>query len=280
MYKVAVIMSTYNGEKYLREQLDSILNQKDVEVTLYVRDDGSTDGTKNILSLYHNLYGIHIKFDKNIGVGNSFMQTLYHLPDSYDYYSYSDQDDIWLENKLINAIKCLNSSGKGLYASDLICVDRNSNIIGKKNNKELDTNFWAILSGNKLNGCTQVFNRKLFLILKNSSHRPSHALLRQRFHDTWTAAVASITVGIVFDRNSYIYYRQHDNNVVGAANKTKKEIFLDQCKRFICKKQRNPRSRLAKDICSCFSHEVEQREDGYLIKAWGNLCTINSKKIL
>ena len=131
MISVAVIMSTYNGEKYLGEQIDSILNQKDLEVTLFVRDDGSSDGTKNILEKYARDNGkIHINFGVNAGVGNSFMNALYSVPDTFDYYAFADQDDIWLENKLFQAVKALQESGKMLYASNQENTDKDGNSLG------------------------------------------------------------------------------------------------------------------------------------------------------
>ena len=95
--QVAVLMSTYNGEKYIRDQIDSILSQIKVNVTLFIRDDGSTDSTVKIITQYTEKYS-NIKFwvGENIGVGNSFMQLLYSLTDEFDYYAFSDQDDIWL----------------------------------------------------------------------------------------------------------------------------------------------------------------------------------------
>ena len=111
---VAVLMSTYNGEKYIKEQLDSIFNQKEVYVTLYVRDDGSTDNTLEIIKAYHNDI-ILLPFDENKGPGLSFMTLLYHvmsLSTQYDYYAFADQDDIWMDVKLNKAIQQIQNNGK------------------------------------------------------------------------------------------------------------------------------------------------------------------------
>lgn len=79
MSSVAVLMSTYNGEKYLKEQIDSILAQKDVDVTLFIRDDGSSDNTIGICKEYVEKHkNIVLKTGENIGVGNSFMQLVYY----------------------------------------------------------------------------------------------------------------------------------------------------------------------------------------------------------
>ena len=99
---VTVLMSTYNGERFLKEQLDSILQQQDVDVRLCVRDDGSTDGTMDILLEYAD--AIELTIGNNFGVGNSFMSMVYSANLESDYYAFSDQDDIWMPDKLISAV--------------------------------------------------------------------------------------------------------------------------------------------------------------------------------
>ena len=96
--KVLVLMSTYNGAIFLKEQLDSILNQEDVNVELLIRDDGSTDSTKFILKEYENYPNCTIVYGNNIGASNSFLWLLENCGKS-DYYSFSDQDDIWINER-------------------------------------------------------------------------------------------------------------------------------------------------------------------------------------
>lgn len=134
---IAVIMSTYNGEKYLREQLDSILNQKDVNLDLYVRDDGSVDGTAEILNQYSKRYPqVHVELAANAGVGNSFMNCLYSVPGEYQYYGFADQDDIWLQDKCIAGISALKRTGKALYSSNQECVDSDGKSLGPEIHRE------------------------------------------------------------------------------------------------------------------------------------------------
>ena len=98
--RVAVLMSTYNGEKYLNEQIDSILSQSgNFELSLLVRDDGSTDETINILNKYQNLGKLKWYSGKNLGPGKSFIDLLYKTH-GYDYYAFSDQDDVWMTGKI------------------------------------------------------------------------------------------------------------------------------------------------------------------------------------
>ena len=105
MKKIAVLLSTYNGEKFLSVQLESLLAQKDVDLTIFVRDDGSSDTTPNVLVQFaaqHN--NIHLRLEKNIGVIASFFDLMTTVDDDFDYYALADQDDYWLPEKLISAV--------------------------------------------------------------------------------------------------------------------------------------------------------------------------------
>src|SRR5690554_2368256 len=132
--KIAIILSTYNGENYLREQLDTIFNQSYSEFTLTVRDDGSTDRTKSILEEYLSLYSekmVIIKDDLgNIGVAKSF-RLLMEITTA-DYYLFADQDDIWELNKVETLVKIANKSGvlnkPYLLFSNMITFYENSNL--------------------------------------------------------------------------------------------------------------------------------------------------------
>ena len=124
MKKVLVLMSTYNGEKYLGQQIESILAQEKVDVHLMIRDDGSTDNTRNVLKRYENNDRITIKYGKNTGVGVSFLKLLYVNMDA-DYYAFSDQDDVWKKDKLIAGIRKLEEiNGPALYASNQTVTDK------------------------------------------------------------------------------------------------------------------------------------------------------------
>ena len=125
---VCVYMSTYNGEKFLQQQIDSIFQQKNVNVTLLVRDDGSTDRTVDIIKAQKQK--IVLLEGMNIGAENSFMELLYYEQDA-DYYAFSDQDDVWMPDKLCTAIgKLVGVKGAGLYACNLYYTDENLNILG------------------------------------------------------------------------------------------------------------------------------------------------------
>lgn len=257
MITVAVIMSTYNGEKYIAEQLDSIFAQTGVSVSLFVRDDGSTDGTHAILAEYAEKHeDMTVDFAQNVGVGNSFMNALYAVPDTFDYYAFADQDDIWCENKLIEAVKLLQTSGKALYASNQENVDKDGNPLGMRYGDDADIHLTpvSIISNNTIAGCTFVFTRELYKKLVNEECRPTAELLRNRIHDVWVAESASVNGGIVYDKRAFIKYRQHGNNVVGSFKPSFYKRVKMRLRKVRDKGQRNGRSRLAKELLRCYPH--------------------------
>lgn len=256
---VAVIMSTFNGENYLKEQIESILNQINVDVSIFIRDDGSTDNTINIIEEYiRNGAKIDLEIGENCGPGSSFMRKLYSSPDSFEYYSYSDQDDIWLPDKLSRSIYCLRENKKQLYMSNLMCIDKDGNEIGLRNTDIPNINPYSILCSNETNGCTMVFTNQFYRILTDKSKRPDEILFSARCHDTWTAIIGVFMDAFVYDYNFTMLYRQHDNNVVGATNKYgfRKKISA-KIKKLKNTSKRNGRSKLAKEVCLHFPELVK-----------------------
>ena len=114
MKTVAILMGTYNGDKYLREQLDSIFKQKDVDITLFIDDDLSSDNTIDIIKEYAKNYRIYWKVnEKNKNYTYNFLDLLFEVKDkNFDYFALSDQDDVWEEDKIISAINKLEQTNK------------------------------------------------------------------------------------------------------------------------------------------------------------------------
>lgn len=246
---MAVVMSTYNGERFLGQQIDSILEQSGVSVDLYVRDDASTDGTGDILRYYEGRYdNVHVEFGESLGVGNSFMKALDQIPDGYDYYGFSDQDDIWMTDKCIAAVEKLRETGKVLYASNQECVDAEGNTLGLRYGPEdhIHVQPVEIVFLNMLAGCTFVFTRDLAERLREKPF--SDDLLRVRIHDVVVAAAASLCGGICYDEASHMKYRQHEDNVVGAAQTTRLDDIKTKVKKAFDRSERNGRSRLAREL--------------------------------
>ena len=233
MKSVLVLMSTYNGEKYLREQIESIISQENIVVTLKVRDDGSTDGTIDILNEYQKKGNLTWYTGENKKPAQSFMDLIYDADLDYDYYSLSDQDDVWLNNKLSSAVEKIenNCNKPALYFSMQTYVDESLNRLNTQVifEKEKYT-FAQTFIKNMAAGCTMVMNKRLIEILK--SYRPKAISM----HDRWIYLVCSGVGGeIYYDKNSYILYRQHANNVTG--NKSKLELLRIRLNRIFGKNQ-------------------------------------------
>lgn len=211
MKKVQVLMSTYNGKKYIEEQIDSILKQENVQVSLLIRDDGSSDKTIQIITnIAQKNNNVSFYTGENLGPAKSFMN-LINKSGEADYYAFSDQDDVWEQNKIISAINKLENYEKepSMYISALEIVDENLN---KIETKKVNGNFSfeGELIKNFATGCTQVLNKKLCDVIKQ--YNPSYIIM----HDSWITRVCyAIGGNVIIDDNAYIKYRQHSNNVLG-----------------------------------------------------------------
>lgn len=228
MKKVIVLMSTYNGEKYIREQLDSIINQKGINLKILVRDDGSNDSTISILKEYEEKCNLEWFKGKNLKPARSFIELLKKADDA-DYYAFSDQDDFWLEDKLISAIEKLEKSkeqnGK-LYFSALNVVDEKLNSLYKEE-IDRDLDFKAEMIKNYATGCTMVFDNNLRKIVNENNYEYIE------MHDSLMCKIAYLNDSYVYiDNNSYILYRQHGNNVLGMSNNPLK-VWKRRWKRFL-----------------------------------------------
>lgn len=220
MIKVLVLLATYNGAKYLQEQLDSLYKQSNVEVTILVRDDGSTDKTQYILD--NNAQGHQLKWyqgeHKNVQKG--FYELMQKATDfDYEYYSFCDQDDVWDTDKLERAVESIRNYDKpALYYSGQRLVDENLQFIENhklKESRTLKTRF--VLSD--FAGCTGVFNRKL--LDEVVKYEPEYMLM----HDTWILRICLCLGGkVVVDSESRMNYRQHSGNTLGLGHSLKATI--------------------------------------------------------
>ena len=219
---VQVLMSTYNGEKYLKEQIDSILLQEGVNVNLLVRDDGSSDNTIEILDEYKKQGKLDWYKGENLRSAKSFMDLLKHCG-RYDYFAFSDQDDVWKKEKLCTAIKKIeqvNEEKPILYFCDKELVDANLNHLEHKKMNYI-VSFESAMIRNIATGCTMVMNKALVDLI--NSYSPDYIVM----HDAWIYRVCIAIGGIcIYDTEEHIEYRQHENNVIGA-----QEGFFNRLKR-------------------------------------------------
>lgn len=218
MKTIAVMMSTYNGEKYICEQIDSILQQKGVKVILVIRDDGSVDSTVTIIKNYLPNENILFYQEKNIGASKSFVELLFLAPEA-DYYAFSDQDDVWNKDKLLIAVKAIEKkeSMPALYHGLAGKVDKDLKSLENKPYMPVQTFPGALLTS--ATGCTMVFNNSLMSLLRKQ--KPNNISM----HDAWVYRVCYAFDGYVFyDTQSHLKYRQHDNNVSGGQMSLKEKI--------------------------------------------------------
>lgn len=214
METVVVLMAVYNGEKYLKEQLLSILHQKGVLVELLIRDDGSTDHTVSVIKEFMQEYSnIQLLEEKNVGSAQSFL-TMAQQAEKYqqEYYAFADQDDIWYQDKLLTAVEVLKGrEGPSLYFCGLDLIDAEGKPMGKRLiRKNFTVNKSCALVQNQATGCTMVFNKQALQLL--NVHRPQAI----QMHDFWMFILMSFLGSIFYDERTHMGYRQHGRNVVGA----------------------------------------------------------------
>lgn len=226
--KVVIIISTYNGEKYISEQLDSLLNQTYKNIEILIRDDGSKDNTLKIIKEYQqNNKNIILIEGENIGFINSFFDLLSFADNNADYYAYCDQDDVWMEDKIERAVNFLeknNSNKPLLYFSNSDYYDGNMNFL-KTAEKNKIYNFRNSLVECVTQGMTMVINKiTKDLIIKN---KPKNCL----YHDWWTYMICSGFGEIIYDDKSLVKYRRHNKSVT-VEGKSPWELFKWRVKNF------------------------------------------------
>lgn len=258
---ITVLMSTYNGEQYLRQQIDSILRQQKVNVELLVRDDGSNDQTLSILREYSDKGLLTYYTGDNLKTARSFLQLVLDSPES-DYYAFSDQDDVWNENKLYRAITLLNGvhdkdTKPLLYAGSFTMTDRNLQAISGGQSHYTTQTFSNAIVYSCCTGCTMVMNKQLRNTLHNHS-LPQHMLM----HDDWIHKVCLAVGGeVIFDDHPMMLYRQHGNNVDGGIH-----TFRDKVLKVWDEKKKHPR---------IMSDQLQE-----LFSTYGSLMTSYNKKLL
>jgi rhamnosyltransferase len=223
-------MATYNGDKFLEEQLLSILNQKGVEFKIIIRDDLSSDNTKNIINKYTKDYPniIHALENKNlnIGISGNFRELLKNI--DADYYFFCDQDDIWHDKKLLLTLKELMHIQKDgvpcAIFSDAVVINSNNDIIHhsfwayQKIIPQIVFNWKKLLVQNVVMGCTLGFNKiARDLYLENYSDA--------FYHDHLLAILVSKYGTIGYIKQPLLKYRQHNMNVLGAVGITPKYLY-------------------------------------------------------
>ena len=214
---VQILLSTYNGERYLRPLLESLLAQDYANVTVFVRDDGSTDNTPTLLREYANSSNkISIIYGEHLGFVQSFFTLIALASRTAEYVALCDQDDLWQRDKVSRAVEFLNRcppETPALYCSRLAVVDAELKPLGYSDVPQKGLSFRNALVENHVTGCTTLFNRAALALL---THIPSACVS----HDWWIYLVISAFGTVVYDRESKILYRRHASNVFGMPTET------------------------------------------------------------
>ena len=254
---VAVILSYYKGEMFIKEQLESIFSQNYVDYHLYIRSDGNPmdGGQKVIEEFIAEGKPITLIIGENVGVQASFYKLL-EIACEHDYIAFCDQDDYWFAEKLSNAVNSIGvTNTPTLYCSAYQLVDHDLGKLDIPNAKVVPT-FENGLFKNFCTGCTCVINRALReKLLSSYSNRDVP------MHDWWALLVAYITGNVVYDKQPNIKYRQHSNNVVGGVDN-----FLSKLKRYISGffSRNNTRNKLIRDLKSMSELDSSSNNQHYI----------------
>lgn len=231
MYKVKVLLASYNGEKFIEEQIESILGQEGVLIDLFISDDNSKDNTLDIIRKKYPGIRTNVNQPGTGSAARNFLKMVESLNfnESFDYVSFADQDDLWLPEKLKCAIDDLERTNSVLYCSNLTKWDMSTNTYSllKKDYKQEKFDF--LFEGGSA-GCTYVFGRYFAFELQSMLKKIDYLNWNNLSHD-WLIYfyVRLLKLPVVIDSDSHIHYRLHGSNVHGHLNqlsfKTIKEKF-------------------------------------------------------
>lgn len=247
--KVAILLSTYNGEKYLPELLDSICKQTYENIELIIRDDGSADETISCIENREYPFPIQVFNGDNLGFCKSFISLLETA--NADYYSFADQDDIWYPEKIEKAVEWLETQQETeplLYHCGYDIIDDEKNKIGEFLFSDENFDFRRSLTENHYSGFCMVINNSLReLILQGDPEK-------YVFHDWWAAILVQAFGVAHFDSNICAAHRAHKYNVTRQTLLRKMKWFFDGLFRGSDTKRRNM------EFCRLFGDSIKDKD--------------------
>lgn len=266
-----ILMAAYNGENYIKEQINSILKQTVSDWHLYICDDCSQDHTADIAQAYANKYPEKITFiqnSENMGHKAVFFRLL--KMSKGDYVFTCDQDDVWKKDKIALTLKAFegeNSKVPVLVHTDLTIVNQKLEITAVSMIKAQHINIKRtkpneMLVQNIITGCTMAMNRALANIIREPKKVP--------VHDWWIGAVASFFGKIKFVNRSTIYYRQHSENAVGAKIMNVDYILNRMKKSMYNKRMIALGYEMAGEILDCYGSSLKS-SDRIMLKAYSRM---------
>lgn len=216
---IDILLATYNGEKYIKEQIESILNQTYKNIKLIISDDCSKDSTSKILKEYEkkdDRIKLYIQ-QENLGVVKNIEFLLKKVENKY--YMLSDQDDVWLPQKVEKSLEKLKQENADLVFGDLEVVNKDLKtiypsfgdfmLLNKKINKYINSNKLNYLY-NCVTGCTILAKKETIEKIIPLPQKSKYLI-----HDHWIGLMVSIYGKVAYIPEKYIKYRQHGNNQVG-----------------------------------------------------------------
>lgn len=226
MEKVAILMATYNGEQFIEKQIESILEQSYENFTLYIRDDGSTDSTLDIVERFKQKDKRIVLIehrDDTPGAYVNFLCLLNYIKfsESYDFYFLADQDDIWKKDKIKKMISSFKTRREPcLIYSNMSIIDQNDQVLREAYHVEnelsrFNKDFLFFNYNSFVWGCTVCFNRALFDLLPVLDIESDYKYLKNFSHDKYLAEVAAQFGNIIYIDEPLIEYRRHEKNVSG-----------------------------------------------------------------
>lgn len=228
--KVDILLATYNGEKYLKEQIESLLDQTYTNIQIIISDDCSTDGTRDILKSYENNEKIKVYYqENNLGYVKNFEFLLKKVES--DLYMLCDQDDFWKKEKVEKTVDKLQKENLDLVFGDLEVVDENLNLLYPSYNKYMHLahkidkyykDYKLQYLYNCMTGCTMMSKKKF---LDKILPLPTNS--KYMIHDYWIGLIVSLNGKVGYLDKPYILYRQHGKNQVGTKKASQTASHLD-----------------------------------------------------
>jgi len=218
--KISIAMATYNGEKYLKEQLESIYSQTMLPDEVIVTDDCSTDETVSILEDYKQSHGLkYYVNEENVGYNKNFEKALRLC--NGDYIAIADQDDFWMDNKLevsVSKLVEIENNSPSMVSTNKYTTDSNLNVISYKDNSDL-YNYYDAFFGPPSQGSTIVMNRKLLNVVLPLPNKDDC------IYDAYIALVAAMCGNKYYIGEKLIKHRLHDNNSFHLQKERKTKLF-------------------------------------------------------
>lgn len=267
MKKVQVLISTYNGEKYIASQIESILNQTYKNISILIRDDGSADNTVKILEEFQERRLIkYYSSGGNISFTASFFDLIHNADKNCDYFVFADQDDYWMPNRIENAINDIenNECAEGmpiLHSCRFTLVDENLTPINRRIKISKPLGLGNAFIDCPFLGFTLLFNNKMLELMEMV--KSTEDLIS---HDMTINIIACVFGKIITGKNNDILYRQHSKNFSGGLGKNFLKEIKIKTKNIIFFMRNDPNTKNVKTIYKIYNSMMDDKNREIFLK--------------